>query len=207
MLANGISFNLYMFPRRLDVRATWPVLITRAHRAINRTPPIMTTRRRPRRGGPCDAPKYPALRDVIRKHFPTKMPFQDVKDDSNIIAKDASLTSTRSAGLARCGQRYSEKSRFSENVKTDGRPRSESRLCVLSTSRFVADANGTLEFKEQRRLFASILCRPKLVGKLDRRLKERSMKIDAKKGDVLQVLVENAGRINSGKEFIFDRKG
>ena len=42
-----------------------------------------------------------------------------------------------------------------------------------------------------------------LVGKIDRRLKENSIKINVKAGSTLDILVENGGRLNFGKDFIF----
>jgi beta-galactosidase len=77
---------------------------------------------------------------------------------------------------------------------------------VLYRKKLDADANATLEFKEQRD-YSHIFINEKFAGKLDRRLKEQSMEIAAKKGDTLNILVENMGRINFGKEFIYDRKG
>ena len=47
----------------------------------------------------------------------------------------------------------------------------------------------------------------KFVGKLDRRLNEQSITINAKTGDTLDVLVENMGRINYGERLMYDRKG
>src|SRR4029079_4084153 len=45
------------------------------------------------------------------------------------------------------------------------------------------------------------------VGTLDRRLKQNSLHINARSGSTLDILVENAGRLNFGKDFIYDRKG
>jgi len=77
---------------------------------------------------------------------------------------------------------------------------------VLYRHRFDADAKGTLEFKEQHD-YSHVFLNRNFIGKLDRGRKEQSIAIDAKKGDVLEVLVENMGRLNYGNAFIFDRKG
>jgi beta-galactosidase len=200
MLANGISFNLYMF------HGGWTFGYM-AGANYSSTSPYQPDTSDYDYDGVLDAagrvtPKYPALRDVIRKHFPTE-PFQDVKDDSNII-EIPEFNLDESAGLADA-VKILGKVRFSENVKPM-EDLGQNHGYVFYRHRFVADANGTLEFKEQRD-YSHVFVNQKLVGKLDRRLKERSIKIDAKKGDVLEVLVENMGRINFGKEFIFDRKG
>jgi beta-galactosidase len=77
---------------------------------------------------------------------------------------------------------------------------------VLYRKKLDSATGGTLEFREQRD-YSHVFVNQKLVGKLDRRLKEQSLEIQAKSGDTLDVLVENMGRINFGKEFIYDRKG
>lgn len=46
-----------------------------------------------------------------------------------------------------------------------------------------------------------------MVGRLDRRLHERSLAVRFKTDTVLDVLVENGGRLNFRYDFIFDRKG
>ena len=65
--------------------------------------------------------------------------------------------------------------------------------------------NGELRF--DLRDYAHVFINKSLVGKLDRRLKQNSLNLAADKGATMDILVENGGRLNFGKDFIFDRKG
>ncbi|WP_211212282.1 glycoside hydrolase family 35 protein [Rudaea cellulosilytica] len=55
--------------------------------------------------------------------------------------------------------------------------------------------------------YARIYVDGKLAGTLDRRLKQSKLAITARKGSVLDILVENSGRINFSKELRGERKG
>jgi beta-galactosidase len=68
-------------------------------------------------------------------------------------------------------------------------------------------ASGLLKIKEMRD-YATVYLNGKRISVLDRRLKQDSLQIsDAKKGDVLDILVENNGRINYGPFLIDNRQG
>ena len=200
MLRNGISFNLYMF------HGGWTFGYMAGANYSRQMPyqpdtsdydydSILDS-------GGRTTPKYNALRDVIKQHFPNEQ-FPDIKDDSKFIEiPEFRLQETASLFDA---VKALGKPTVSENVKPM-EDLEQNHGFVLYRHRFDADASGTLEFKEQRD-YSHIFVGQKFMGKLDRRLKEQSAKIDAKKGDVLDVLVENMGRINFGKDFIFDRKG
>lgn len=200
MLANGISFNLYMF------HGGWTFGYM-AGANYSRQMPYQPDTSDYDYDSVLDAagrvtPKYTALRDVIKKHFPSEQ-FPEIKSDSNII-EIPEFRLDESAQLADA-VKLAGKAVLSENVK-QMEDLGQNHGFVLYRHRFAADASGTLEFKEQRD-YSHIYINKKFIGKLDRRLKEQSIKIDAKKGDVLEVLVENMGRINFGRDFIFDRKG
>src|SRR5690606_10378156 len=77
---------------------------------------------------------------------------------------------------------------------------------ILYRKRLDRDINGKVEFNEQHD-YSHVFVNGKFVGKLDRRLNEQSISVNAKKGDVLDVLVENMGRINYGERLMYDRKG
>ncbi len=55
--------------------------------------------------------------------------------------------------------------------------------------------------------FAQIYVSGKLLGTLDRRLKQSSLPVKLRKGEQLDILVENCGRINFSKELRGERKG
>src|SRR5207248_1065340 len=46
-----------------------------------------------------------------------------------------------------------------------------------------------------------------LVGMLDRRVTLNAIALTAARGSTLDILVEDGGRLNFGKDFILDRKG
>jgi beta-galactosidase len=55
--------------------------------------------------------------------------------------------------------------------------------------------------------YAQIYVNGVLIGTLDRRLKQGRLAVKIAKGDTLDILVENSGRINFGKELLNERKG
>jgi beta-galactosidase len=67
-------------------------------------------------------------------------------------------------------------------------------------------AAGLLQI-EGLRDFATVLVDGCRVAHLDRRRNELSTKLDARAGALLEILVENCGRINYGRDFASDRKG
>jgi len=200
MLAHDISFNLYMFhggwsfgymaganysdqvPYQPDTsNYDYDSVLDAAGRATE---------------------KYRVLREVIARHFPNEK-FPDVKDDTKFIEIPAFQLDEFSAlfdSVKRLGT-----PQISENV-LPMEDLGQNYGFVLYRHRFDADAKGTLEFTEQRD-YSHVFLNQKFIGKLDRGHKEQSLAIDAKKGDVLDVLVENMGRLNYGNAFIFDRKG
>jgi beta-galactosidase len=65
---------------------------------------------------------------------------------------------------------------------------------------------GELRFGEVRD-YAVVMIDGEVAGRLDRRNGEKSLQISAQSGAVLEILVENSGRLNFGKQFNIDRKG
>ncbi len=200
MLANGISFNLYMF------HGGWSFGYM-AGANYSRDMPYQPDTSDYDYDGVLDAagritPKFNALRAVIQKHFPDER-LPEVKDDTKFISipefrldRSASLF----AAVKALGKPF-----ISENV-VPMESLGQTHGFTLYRHRFDADTSGTLIFKEQRD-YSHVFVDQKFIGKLDRRLKEQSIGIDVKKGGVIDVLVENMGRLNFGKDFIFDRKG
>jgi beta-galactosidase len=198
-LQNGISFNLYMF------HGGWTSGFM-AGANYSRTMPYQPDTSDYDYDSPLDAagrttPKYFAIREVIQKHFPDEK-FPNVIENTKFI-EIPPFELKESATLF-------DALKLTKSVSSENPLPMEflgqNHGFILYRKKLEADAKGKLEFKEQRD-YSHVLINGKFVGKLDRRLKEQSLQIEANKGDNLDVLVENMGRINFGKEFIYDRKG
>jgi beta-galactosidase len=77
---------------------------------------------------------------------------------------------------------------------------------VLYSKKFVQPISGTLTIKGLRD-FATVYVNGERVGVLNRNTKTYSMPIDIPFNAVLEILVENMGRINYGSEIINNLKG
>lgn len=77
---------------------------------------------------------------------------------------------------------------------------------VLYSKKFVQPISGTLQIKGLRD-FATVYINGERVGVLNRYTKTYSMPIDIPFNAVLEILVENMGRINYGSEIVNNRKG
>jgi beta-galactosidase len=145
--------------------------------------------------------KYYAFRDVIAKHLPLGTTLPPVPAKKKTIAVQ-NIKLTGYAGLF------------------DQLPApivSKTPLCfedmdqaygyVLYRSAITNGGTGYLKIKELRD-FAVVYINGKLIGQLDRRLKQDSILLtDLPANAVLDILVENNGRINYGPFLIDNRKG
>jgi beta-galactosidase len=198
-LNNNISFNLYMF------HGGWTFGYMAGANYSRRSPyePDISDYDydSPLDAGGRPTPKYYAIREVIKKHFPNEKIPEVVENTKFIEIAEFELTETASLFDAVKLTRpiLSEKPQPMESL-------GQNHGFVLYRKKLDTDLKGTLEFKEQHD-YSHIFLSQKNLGKLDRRLKEQSISIAAKKGETLDILVENMGRINFGKEFIYDRKG
>lgn len=77
---------------------------------------------------------------------------------------------------------------------------------ILYRTRLKTPAHAEL-ILEDLHDFAQIYVDGKLVGTLDRRLKQDRLSLDAPAGSRLDILVENSGRINFGEQLRGERKG
>ncbi len=78
---------------------------------------------------------------------------------------------------------------------------------ILYQTRMRGAARGELRI-EQLRDYAVVCVDGHVVGRLDRRLGESLLSIDrAPEGSLLEILVENGGRVNYGPELPFQQKG
>ncbi|WP_266156582.1 glycoside hydrolase family 35 protein [Dyella silvatica] len=77
---------------------------------------------------------------------------------------------------------------------------------ILYRKKVVAETAGELVI-DGLHDYAQIYVDGALVGTLDRRLKQNKLAVKLAKGSTLDILVENSGRINFGKELLKERKG
>jgi beta-galactosidase len=67
-------------------------------------------------------------------------------------------------------------------------------------------AKGTLEITEARD-YALVYQGDKMLGALDRRLKQSSLEVELSTAGPVDIVVENMGRVNFGPNMVADRKG
>lgn len=77
---------------------------------------------------------------------------------------------------------------------------------ILYRKHLDAAASGTLHIGGLHD-YALVYVNGKRVGTLDRRLKQDSLNVTLAKGDTLDLLVQNDGRINFGEKMVNERKG
>lgn len=198
-LQNDISFNLYMF------HGGWSFGYMAGANYSKRSPyePDISDYDydSPLDAGGRTTPKYNAIRDVIKKYLKDeKLP--EVVDNTKFI-EILAFELNESANLFD-GVKLPKSVRSENPVSMESL--NQNHGFVLYRKKLDSDLSGKIEFKEQRD-YSHVFVNRNFAGKLDRRLSEQSIILNAKKGDVLDVLVENMGRINFGKEFIYDRKG
>ncbi len=199
-LKNNISFNLYMFHGGCSFRLYgWGKLLANIRRISLILPTTITILRS------TQAAEQP--RNIMRSATSSKSIFRMKRFQK--LAENTKFIEIPSFELKETASLF-DAVKLTKPVSSENPLPMESLNqnygFVLYRKKLDADANATLEFKEQRD-YSHIFINEKFTGKLDRRLKEQSLEIAAKKGDTLNVLVENMGRINFGKEFIYDRKG
>ncbi|GFZ89858.1 glycoside hydrolase family 35 protein [Dyella caseinilytica] len=143
-------------------------------------------------------PKYDALRKVIIQAtgatpppVPATPPTQAIKGiklDESVSLWDALPTPTSSHALETMealGQAYGD---------------------ILYRKRVTADFAGQLHI-DGLHDYAQIYVNGKRIGTLDRRLKQDHLPVKLAKGDTLDLLVQNDGRINFGEKMRTERKG
>jgi beta-galactosidase len=143
-------------------------------------------------------PKYTALRQVIAQEtgatpppVPATPPTQAIKDVK--LAESVSLWDTLPAPIA------------SHDLKTM-EELDQSYGDILYRKKIDADTSGELNI-DGLHDYALVFINGKRVGTLDRRLKQSRLAIKLAKGDTLDLLVQNDGRINFGEHMLTERKG
>jgi len=198
-LKNNISFNIYMF------HGGWSFGYMAGANYSNTVPYQPDTSDydydSPLDAGGRPTAKFYAIRDLIKRYFPDEKIPEVVDRTKFIELPKISLNETASLENAVRLVRpiASERPLPMESV-------GQNFGFILYRKRLDRDINGKVEFNEQHD-YSHVFVNGKFVGKLDRRLNEQSISVNAKKGDVLDVLVENMGRINYGERLMYDRKG
>lgn len=196
MLAQGHSFNLYMF----HGGSTFGFMAG-ANADRNGYKPDVSSydydSALDEAGRP--KPKFALFRDAIAKHnpsltlpaLPTPLPAIDIP--AIALTESASLWDTLGTPVK------SQRPKSMEDV-------GQSYGYILYRTRVTTAASGELVLTEMRD-FAKIYVNRSLVATLDRRLKQSAAMIDVPAGATLDILVEQTARSNYGKSIRSERKG
>ncbi len=146
-------------------------------------------------------PKFMSFRDVIAKHLPAGVKLPQVP------ASKLSM----SIPTIRMGRSVSLMSVLPKPVKNitplTFEDLKQDYGYVLYRTRITGGRKGMLKLSELRD-YAVVMVNGKMIGTLDRRLKQDSMEVTLPKGPVtLDLMVENMGRINFGKYLLENKKG
>lgn len=199
MLDHGISFNLYMVDGGTNFG--WMNGANNDGQYL----PITTSYDY---DSPIDeagrlTPKYQAFRQVISKHLAKGETLPDVPASSPTTAISrvelqesvALLDALPVLSSPHDSVRPQSMEQFGQNYGL-----------ILYRKKLDADAKGKLEVNDVRD-YASVIDNGRVLGTLDRRKNENSLTVDTKKGDTLDLLVENMGRINIGAGLEDEYKG
>lgn len=148
-------------------------------------------------------PKYTLFRDTIAKHLKRGETLPAVPQSAPTITvpqfqlTDAVTMRASLAGLSQAqrAERPLEMEQLNQNYGF-----------VLYRTKLNKAVKGKLEI-DQVRDYATISVNGRPIGKMDRRLGDKSIDIDAPAGATLDILVENMGRINFGPKLVEEVKG
>lgn len=144
--------------------------------------------------------KFYAIRDVIKKHLSAGETLPDMPQSPELIEIPQFELKENASIFSLLGKpKISETTLSMEET-------GQNYGFILYRKKLNSAKNGELKF-ENVRDYAHIFSNGNFVGKLDRRLKQDSLNVNFSNLNTLDVLVENGGRLNFGKEFIYDRKG
>lgn len=146
-------------------------------------------------------PKFFKFREIIQKHLPAGVTLPPVPASNKTIAiPSISLTATAPLFTNLGKPVLNEKPLCFEDL-------GQGYGFVLYRTQLKDAADGLLQIKELRD-YATVYLNGKRVGILDRHLRQDSLQLSgAKKGDVLDILLENNGRINYGPYLTDNRQG
>ncbi|MET0616790.1 MAG: beta-galactosidase family protein [Luteibacter sp.] len=148
-------------------------------------------------------PKYDALRKVIAARLP-KGEHLPKPPASSPTTATARVELRESAGLldALPSLSQGQASVTPHGMETFG----QNYGLILYRKTLDADAKGQLDVNDVRD-YATVLADGRSLGTLDRRKNEHALPVDLKKGQTLDLVVENMGRINIGPGMEDDYKG
>jgi beta-galactosidase len=196
MLTNGISFSLYMFHGGTSFGFM-------AGANSSKEMPIEPDTSSYDYDSPLDeagrpTKKFFALRDVIQKHFPGEK-FPGLPAENPMI-EIPNFELKETAGI----EQLVKPTKSKEPLTMESLDQSYG--FVLYRKAIDKAVSGRLAFGEIRD-YAVISQGGKVLGTLDRRLKQNSLDVKLEGGKPLDILVENMGRINFGGRLVDDRKG
>jgi beta-galactosidase len=197
MLARGISVNLYMF----HGGTTFGFM-----NGANKYDAYLSDITSYDYDSPLDeagrpTAKFFALRDVIKKYLPAgaalpelpaplpmiEIPRLELKESASLFsALGRPVRSVRPEPMEALGQGYG---------------------FILYRKRLGRAAKGALEVTGEVRDYALVSQGGRVLGALDRRLKQDSLDVGLSSSAPLDILVENMGRVNFGPNMVTDRKG
>ena len=201
MLANGISFNIYMWHGGTNFGWMPGANYSRTQPYQPDTTSYDYDAALDEAGRPTK--KYLAMREAIAKHLPAGERLPEVpRSAPTIIIPEFELIESQS---------LLDALPVLSTPKTDLFVRSMEELeqnygFVLYRRTMPVPAKGTLQVDEVRD-FATVLVDGNVVGTLDRRVAKHAMDVDLHVGATLDLLVENMGRINFGSALVQERKG
>jgi beta-galactosidase len=143
-------------------------------------------------------PKYYALRDVIADTTGSTPPPVPATPSTQAI-NGIKLEASQSLWDALPAPTTSHDLKTMEEL-------GESYGDILYRKQVDADASGALHI-DGLHDYALVYVNGKRIGTLDRRLKQDSLNVKLAKGDTLELLVQNDGRINFGEKMVNERKG
>ncbi|HEY3841010.1 MAG TPA: beta-galactosidase family protein [Bryobacteraceae bacterium] len=197
MLSRGISFNLYM----VHGGTSWGYMsgangggqYEPDTSAYDYDAPIDEAGR--------PSKKFQAFRDVINKYLPAGERLPDLPSGSP-VTRTVPRFGFKQAAPITAHLPKPHKSDKPLSMEAIG----QSYGFILYRTKVARAVKGPLEVSEARD-FAVISCNGTPLGTLDRRKKQTRCEVDLPAGAILDILVENLGRINFGPALVDDRKG
>ena len=146
-------------------------------------------------------PKYHAFREVIKKNLPEGVTLPPVPaDNPTTTFAEVELTEWAPLSVAFGERVESETTLTMEDMNQDyGYIHYETTVAEPVKGKLVID---------ELRDYAVVVLNGKVVGSIDRRFHQNSIEIEvAEPNSVLEILVENGGRVNYGKDLVNNLKG
>lgn len=146
-------------------------------------------------------PKYHAFREVIQKNLPEGVTLPPVPADNPTTAfAEVELTEWAPLSVAFGERVKSENTLTMEDMNQD--------YGYIHYETVIPDPVKGKLLVDELRDYAVVVLNGKVVGSLDRRFRKNALEIDVTEpNSVLEILVENGGRVNYGKDLVNNLKG